>query len=91
MTEAGNLTRWQASGEPHRWVWQHLGAWCHAEFANLLDTLRAGPYWPLNEVDVVTTLEAAAQTYHHLERWHLLGDLGQTDQPPASPDDEIWF
>jgi len=67
-------------------VWGRSGVWCHAEFASLLDTLCAGPYWPLNEVGVVTTLEAAAKTYCDLERWSLLGE------PPAPPkDDDVWF
>jgi len=81
-----NLSRWQDSGQPHDWVWGRSGVWCHAEFASLLDTLCAGPYWPLNEVGVVTTLEAAAKTYCDLERWSLLGE------PPAPPkDDDVWF
>ena len=86
MTEAGNLTRWQDSGQPHRWVWDSSGAWCHDEFVSLLDTLRAGPYWPLNEDDVLKTLEEARNTYCDLERWNLLGE------PPAPPKDEdVWF
>lgn len=92
MTEADNLTRWQDSGEPHVWVWQCSGAWSNDEFVSLLAALRTSPYWPLNEADVLKTLEAARNTYCDLERWHLLGDQGQTDQSPASPDDgEIWF
>ena len=93
MTESENLSKWQDSGQPHIWVWQHIGAWSDEEYAELLATLRAGPSWPLNEVDIMRTLHEAAQTYHDLKRWHLLGNENkqQTTDVPASPDDEIWF
>ena len=86
MTETENLSRWQDSGEPHVWVWECSGAWCHDDFVSLLATVRAGPYWPLNEDDVLKTLEAARDTYCDLERWNLLGE------PPApAKDDDVFF
>jgi len=86
MTEADNLSGWKDSGEPHVWVWGRSGAWCHEEFVSLLVTLRTSPYWPLNEDDVLKTLEAARNTYCDLERWSLLCE------PPAPPkDDDVWF
>ncbi len=86
MSEAENLSRWQDSGEPYRWVWKCSGAWCHEEFVRLLATLRTSPYWPLNEAYVLKTLEAARKTYCDLERWNLLGE------PPAPPkDDDVFF
>jgi hypothetical protein len=93
MTEAENLTRWKDSGEAHCWVWAYAGAWTDDEYAGLLATLRAGPYWPMNEDDIKKTLEAAAKTYLDLRRWHLLGDgeKGRIGDPPASPEDEEIF
>lgn len=67
-----NLSRWLESGDPYRWVWSKAAAWCEQEFATLLADLRAGPFWPLDEVGVRRTLEAATSTYRDLERWGLL-------------------
>jgi hypothetical protein len=94
MTELDNLTRWKDAGHPHIWVWAWAGAWTDDEYAGLLASLRIGPFWPLNEDDIMKTLEAAAKTYLDLKRWHLLGDdvQGRRSAPPASPEDEdVWF
>jgi hypothetical protein len=94
MTQAENLMQWKDSGEPHRWVWACAGAWTDEEYAGLLATLRAGPYWPLNDAEILQTLEAAAKTFRDLQRWGLLGDEGQRREgvSPASPkDEEIFF
>lgn len=94
MTQAENLSRWQDSGEPHAWVWRCSGAWSDQEFAHLLATLRMGPYWPMNEAEILQTLEDAARTFRDLQRWHLLdGDVQQrTGDPPASTEGEdVWF
>jgi hypothetical protein len=94
MNEAENLSRWKDSGEPHVWVWACEGAWTDDEYAGLLATLRAGPYWPLNKDDIVKTLEAAVRTFRDLQRWGLLGDEGQRragDSPPSPDDEEIFF
>lgn len=94
MTDAENLKRWQDSGEAHRWVWNCSGVWCDEEYADLLVLLRMGVYWPMNENDIMKTVEAAAETYHNLNRWNLLGDQGQgrASNEPAPPEDGgIWF
>jgi hypothetical protein len=88
MTEGENLMRWKDSGHPHIWVL----AWTDDEYAGLLATLRAGPYWPLTDDDIAKTLDAAAKTLRDLQRWGLLIDKGLGRAVPASPtDEEIFF
>jgi hypothetical protein len=81
---SANLTRWLDSGDPYRWVWRRSAAWSEQDFAEFLDDLRAGPYWPLNEAKVRQTLEAATATYRDLERWGLL-------TKHDAEDDDIFF
>ena len=74
-----NLARWLESGDPYRWVWSRLGAWCEQDYAALIADLRAGPYWPLDEAEVRGTLEAATTMYRDLERWGLLAKQDAED------------
>src|SRR4051812_351447 len=57
--EADNLRRWQASGDPRRWVEARQGRWVHADWMALLDTLRQSYYWPMHEAEIGRVLEEA--------------------------------
>lgn len=89
MTDSENLARWIDAGHPHRWVWKCSGAWSDQEYADLVASLREGPFWPMKEEEVLKTLEAARTTYIDLERWRLLGN--QTSSHASPGEDEIWF
>jgi len=56
-SEARNLDRWKASGEPETWVRNHLEGWNHSDWLQLLSSLRASQYWPMNEAEVGRHLE----------------------------------
>ncbi len=56
-----NLRRWQASGQPQRWVAEHPGEQSDAAFEALLETLWQTEYWPLDA-------RAVQGLLHELER-----------------------
>jgi hypothetical protein len=58
-----NLKQWIESRQAEDWVASHSGRWGHSEWLQLIDQLKAGPYWPLSEEDVGLRLEAVARTY----------------------------
>jgi hypothetical protein len=68
-----NLKRWQASGLPQQWVEARQGAWNHADWLALVETLRHSEFWPLNLSEVGATLEECKRAYHNLIRWQLSG------------------
>jgi hypothetical protein len=43
-----SLRRWQASGQPQRWVAERHGTWSESELDSLLESLWQTDYWPLD-------------------------------------------
>jgi hypothetical protein len=68
-----NLERWEASGEPHRWVEAQRGRWDHADWVRLLASLERSEFWPLAPEAVGRVLEEARQRYLNLTRWQRSG------------------
>jgi hypothetical protein len=52
-----NLVEWQLSGEPDKWVQEHFAGWDRFDWLDLLASLRASRYWPLDEAAVGQHLE----------------------------------
>ena len=77
-----NLKLWIESKQAEDWVAGHSGRWGHPEWTQLIDQLKAGPYWPLSEEDVGLRLEAVARTYSKT-RDHLVGRNSEGSLPPA--------
>jgi hypothetical protein len=57
LSEAENLNRWKASGQPKAWVVAHHGQWNHDDWLALLDELRRSPYWPMKPDEIGRVLE----------------------------------
>src|SRR5581483_179369 len=68
-----NLRRWQDSGDPRRWVAAHDGQWDHADWLNLLATLRQSAFWPLDPADVGQVLEEQKRAYLNVKRFRESG------------------
>jgi hypothetical protein len=64
-----NVRRWEASGEPSRWVEACRGTWNHANWERLLAGLRASEFWPMAPEAVGAVLERARKRYQDLQRW----------------------
>jgi hypothetical protein len=68
-SEWDNLRRWQASGQPRRWVEQHEARWDQDDWLALLDGLRQSEFWPLPLDRVSPLLEEMKQEWWNLRRW----------------------
>src|SRR6266508_3538184 len=44
-----NCQAWIDRGAPVRWVDEHRGSWNHQDWLGLLNSVKAGPFWPMNE------------------------------------------
>jgi hypothetical protein len=55
--EAENLQRWRESGQAGSWVEAHHGQWNHADWLELVETLKRSVYWPLQPEEVGKVLE----------------------------------
>jgi hypothetical protein len=75
--EARNLRRWQLSGEPLRWIDAHQGRWNHADWLQLLQTLRASPFWPMLPTAIGDLLRKLNAQWWNLRRWRLSGLAAQ--------------
>lgn len=58
-----NLASWRASEHPQKWVAHFKGVWTHADWENLLASLRKSDTWPMNEAEVAAVLEEVARQY----------------------------
>jgi hypothetical protein len=47
-TESENLKRWDASGQPKRWVVDHQGSWNHDDWLLLVQSLERSEFWPMD-------------------------------------------
>jgi hypothetical protein len=72
--EVRNLQRWQATGDPRRWVEERHTTWDHADFQRLIETLRRSPFWPLDLGEVGRTLEELQRCYWNVYRWRDAGE-----------------
>jgi hypothetical protein len=68
-----NLQRWKQSGLPRQWVESRQGAWNHADWLALVETLQRSEYWPMDLTMVGHTLEELKRAYQNLLRWQLSG------------------
>jgi hypothetical protein len=57
MTYSG-ISRWKMSGEPEAWVWGHLQGWGEKEWLELLASLQASEFWPMDEAVIRRHLES---------------------------------
>jgi hypothetical protein len=64
-----NLHLWQQSGQARQWVEAQSGAWDHADWLSLLETLKHSEYWPLNPEAIGATLEETRRCWRNLRRW----------------------
>jgi hypothetical protein len=71
---AENLQRWQASGQPLRWVEAHSGTWDHRDWLVLLANLRHTEFWPMDPDAVGAVLESLKQEKVNLRRWLASGE-----------------
>lgn len=67
-----NLGRWQASGEPGRWIAQRQGRWGHAEWLRLLADLEQR-FGPLDAEAVGHVVERSKREWEYLRRWQQSG------------------
>lgn len=77
-----NLKQWIESKQAEEWVASHFGRWGHREWLELVDQLRAGPYWPISEEDIGLRLEGVRKTYLKT-RDQLVGQSSDDSLPPA--------
>jgi hypothetical protein len=56
-TEEARLHEWIRSGEPAKWVSDHLGGWSEDEWLEFLTSACRDPYGPLREDDVKIVVE----------------------------------
>jgi hypothetical protein len=68
-----NLRRWEASGEPFRWVEAHRGRWVHSDWLRLLAGLERSEFWPMPPEAVGAILERARRQYEDVRRWEQSG------------------
>jgi hypothetical protein len=61
--EDENLRRWFASGEPARWIADKEGKWIEHDWALLLDHLRQGEFWPIDELNARLQVGAARDEF----------------------------
>lgn len=52
-----NLQRWRQSGQPQQWVDSRRGRWGPGDLDTLLEALRRGEYWPVDQHAVRELLE----------------------------------
>jgi hypothetical protein len=69
-----NLRRWRETGDPRRWVMERRAHWDHADWQQLVETLRRSRFWPLDLGAVGCLLEELKQSYWNVYRWR---DSGQ--------------
>lgn len=53
-----NLERWKSTEGPEVWVRNHAKGWNHADWLELLASLRASECWPMEEAAVGKHLES---------------------------------
>ena len=75
-----NLQRWQATGEPHRWVRQRRAHWDDSDWSQLVATLRRSRFWPLELADVGQLLDQL------LEHGGVRGDMTTVCNTGCAPD-----
>ncbi len=66
---SANLTRWQQSSQPWRWVVAHQGSWNHADWLKLLAELEGSEFWPMIPAEVGRVLEELKVCFQNLKRW----------------------
>jgi hypothetical protein len=71
--EAHNLQRWQASGEALRWIEARQGHWSHDDWLDLLEALRATPFWPMDPAAMGDVLRQLNIQWWNLRRWRRSG------------------
>src|SRR5262249_549108 len=64
----GNLRRWKESGQPRRWVEAHHGNWNHADWLQLLESLKNSEFGLLDPAAVGTLLEELKREHNNLVR-----------------------
>jgi ankyrin repeat protein len=52
-----NLHQWESSGQAEAWVRAHPKGWNHQDWLDLLASLKASSYWPMNEPALGQRLE----------------------------------
>lgn len=70
---ADNLSRWEESGQPWRWVESRCGVWDHRDWLILLANLRHSEFWPMEPDAVGAVLERMKQERANLKRWQESG------------------
>jgi hypothetical protein len=68
-----NLERWRESGLARRWVEVHDGRWNHDDWLELLASLRATGYWPVDPDAVGGLLEETRTEWSNLRDWEASG------------------
>jgi hypothetical protein len=71
--EVRNLHHWQDSGEAVRWIEDRQGHWNHYDWLELLEALRASPYWPMNPQALGNVLRRLCTEWWNLRRWRQSG------------------
>lgn len=66
--------RWEASGEPYRWVEARRGRFGRDDVLRLVASLERSPYWPLDVASVTAALERARRRYENLRQWERSGE-----------------
>src|SRR5262249_23565352 len=66
--QVDNLARWKTTGLPQVWVEDHHGRWTHADWGQLLDSLRQSSFWPIDEAAVGEHLEQLKRQYLQREQ-----------------------
>ena len=68
-----NLRRWEATGEPRRWVDDRQGRWEAGDRRALAESLHRSAYWPVSPAAVDGLLERFRQEWWNLRRWRQSG------------------
>jgi hypothetical protein len=63
-----NVHRWQASGQPQRWVEERKGQWDDKAWYSLLENLQKSEFWPMDPQDVGMVLEKLKAAYSEASR-----------------------
>jgi hypothetical protein len=86
-----NLSQWEKSGFPQKWVADHHGQWNHSDWLELLEKLKHTEYWPMESDAIGRVLEEQKSEWSDLLTSHNVNKVNPTQPRKAKPTESLFL